>query len=417
MNFSQSFKLAVKSLRTSKMRAFLTMLGIIIGVGAVIVIISLGNGLTGMVEQQVEKVGVTQIYAYTWGMGDGTTNNISPEEMYAFVEQHPEAFGGITPWVSGSTGVRQGNTEFKKTNIYGVSEAMYRPETGTTLDGSTLARGRYLQYVDVAMRQPVCVIGAYLEQEAFHGDALGKTLLLNGIPYTVVGVLAQNSDTLREGGGDDSVFIPYQNAMELAGVSYVSLYQITAVSRDAVPTAQTLLRDFLQAFYKDEDAWYNAYLVESMLDQVNMINSMMTLAMAVLVAIAAISLLVGGIGIMNIMLVSVTERTREIGIRKSLGAKRRDIRRQFIIEAGTTSAIGGLLGIIFGCLMALGIGSLLGGMLLSQMGVSGLTFNATPTLGAITVSFGVSVGIGMLFGYLPANKAAKLNPIDALRYE
>ena len=417
MNFSQSFKLAVKSLRTSKMRAFLTMLGIIIGVGAVIVIISLGNGLTGMVEQQVEKVGVTQIYAYTWGMGDGTTNNITPEEMYAFVEQHPEAFGGITPWVSGSTGVRQGNTEFKKTNIYGVSEAMYRPETGTALDGSILARGRYLQYVDVAMRQPVCVIGAYLEQEAFHGDALGKTLLLSGIPYTVVGVLAQNSDTLREGGGDDSVFIPYQNAMELAGVSYVSLYQITAVSRDAVPTAQTLLRDFLQAFYKDEDAWYNAYLVESMLDQVNMINSMMTLAMAVLVAIAAISLLVGGIGIMNIMLVSVTGRTREIGIRKSLGAKRRDIRRQFIIEAGTTSAIGGLLGIVFGCLMALGIGSLLGGMLLSQMGVSGLTFNATPTLGAITVSFGVSVGIGVLFGYLPANKAAKLNPIDALRYE
>ena len=417
MNFSQSFKLAVKSLRTSKMRAFLTMLGIIIGVGAVIVIISLGNGLTGMVEQQVEKVGVTQIYAYTWGMGDGTTNNITPEEMYAFVEQHPEAFGGITPWVSGSTGVRQGNTEFKKTNIYGVSEAMYRPETGTTLDGSTLARGRYLQYVDVAMRQPVCVIGAYLEQEAFHGDALGKTLLLSGIPYTVVGVLAQNSDTLREGGGDDAVYIPYQNAMELSGASYVSLYQITAVSRDAVPTAQALLRDFLQAFYKDEDAWYNAYLVESMLDQVNMINSMMTLAMAVLVAIAAISLLVGGIGIMNIMLVSVTERTREIGIRKSLGAKRRDIRRQFIIEAGTTSAIGGLLGIVFGCLMALGIGSLLGGMLLSQMGVSGLTFNATPTLGAITVSFGVSVGIGVLFGYLPANKAAKLNPIDALRYE
>ena len=154
-----------------------------------------------------------------------------------------------------------------------------------------------------------------------------------------------------------------------------------------------------------------------MLDQVNMINAMMAVAMAVLVAIAAISLLVGGIGIMNIMLVSVTERTREIGIRKSLGAKRKDIRRQFIIEAGTTSAMGGILGILFGCLMAMGIGSLLGGMLISQMGVSGLTFNATPTFGAISVSFGVSVGIGVLFGYLPANKAAKLNPIDALRYE
>ena len=417
MNFTQSFKLALKSLRTSKMRAFLTMLGIIIGVGAVIVIISLGNGLTGMVQQQVDKLGVTQIYAYTWGMGDGTTSNITPDEMFAFVEEHPEAFDGITPWVSGGTGVRQGNTEFKKTNIYGVSEAMYRPETGTTLAGSTLARGRYLQYVDVAMRQNVCVIGAYLEINAFQGDALGKSLLIGGIPYTVVGVLAQNSDSLQEGGGDDAVYIPYQNAMQLSGTSYVSLYQITAASRDIVPSAQILLRDFLQDFYKDEDAWYNAYLVESMLDQVNMINAMMAVAMAVLVAIAAISLLVGGIGIMNIMLVSVTERTREIGIRKSLGAKRKDIRRQFIIEAGTTSAMGGILGILFGCLMAMGIGSLLGGMLISQMGVSGLTFNATPTFGAISVSFGVSVGIGVLFGYLPANKAAKLNPIDALRYE
>ena len=417
MNFTQSFKLALKSLRTSKMRAFLTMLGIIIGVGAVIVIISLGNGLTGMVQQQVDKLGVTQIYAYTWGMGDGTTSNITPDEMFAFVEEHPEAFDGITPWVSGGTGVRQGNTEFKKTNIYGVSEAMYRPETGTTLDGSTLARGRYLQYVDVAMRQNVCVIGAYLAINAFQGDALGKSLLIGGIPYTVVGVLAQNSDSLQEGGGDDAVYIPYQNAMQLSGTSYVSLYQITAASRDIVPSAQILLRDFLQDFYKDEDAWYNAYLVESMLDQVNMINAMMAVAMAVLVAIAAISLLVGGIGIMNIMLVSVTERTREIGIRKSLGAKRKDIRRQFIIEAGTTSAMGGILGILFGCLMAMGIGSLLGGMLISQMGVSGLTFNATPTFGAISVSFGVSVGIGVLFGYLPANKAAKLNPIDALRYE
>ena len=417
MNFTQSFKLALKSLRTSKMRAFLTMLGIIIGVGAVIVIISLGNGLTGMVQQQVDKLGVTQIYAYTWGMGDGTTSNITPDEMFAFVEEHPEAFDGITPWVSGGTGVRQGNTEIKKTNIYGVSEAMYRPETGTTLDGSTLARGRYLQYVDVAMRQNVCVIGAYLEINAFQGDAMGKSLLIGGIPYTVVGVLAQNSDSLQEGGGDDAVYIPYQNAMQLSGTSYVSLYQITAASRDIVPSAQILLRDFLQDFYKDEDAWYNAYLVESMLDQVNMINAMMAVAMAVLVAIAAISLLVGGIGIMNIMLVSVTERTREIGIRKSLGAKRKDIRRQFIIEAGTTSAMGGILGILFGCLMAMGIGSLLGGMLISQMGVSGLTFNATPTFGAISVSFGVSVGIGVLFGYLPANKAAKLNPIDALRYE
>lgn len=419
MNVSQSFKLAIKSLQTSKMRAFLTMLGIIIGVGAVIVIISLGNGLTGMVEQQVEKVGVTQIYAYTWGQGDGTTSNVTPEEMYAFTDSHPDVFEGITPWVSGGQGVRYGNEEHKKTGIYGVSEDMYRPRTGTTLDGARLEKGRYLQYVDILTRSNVCVVGAYVEQVILGGDAVGKSLSIGGVPYTVVGVLAQNSEELREGSGDDQVFIPYPNAMRLSGSSVVQLYQMTAVSRDTVTEAQALLLDFLQTFYHDEtgEYFYNWYYVQSMLDQVNQINAMMGIAMAVLVAIAAISLLVGGIGIMNIMLVSVTERTREIGIRKSLGAKRRDIRRQFIIEAGTTSAIGGIIGILFGCLMAMGIGTLFGGMLVQSLGASGITFSATPTLGAVGISFGVSVGIGILFGYLPANKAAKLNPIDALRYD
>ena len=419
MNFTQAFKLAVTSLRTSKMRALLTMLGIIIGVGAVIVIISLGNGLTGMVEQQVEKVGVTQIYAYTWGMGDGSTGNITPDEMYAFTDSHPELFDGITPWVTGGQGVRSGSEEYKKTNIYGVSEAMYRPQTGTTLDGDRLEKGRYLQYVDIATRNNVCVVGAYVEQVILGGDAIGRTIAIGGVPYTVVGVLAQENDTLTEGGGDDQVFIPYPNAMSLSGTGYVSLYQLTATSRDAVAEAQALLLAFLQDFYHDEagEQVYNWYYAQSMLDQVNQINALMGIAMAVLVAIAGISLLVGGIGIMNIMLVSVTERTREIGIRKSLGAKQRDIRRQFIIEAGTTSAIGGLLGIAFGCLLAVGIGTIFGGMLVQSMGASGITFNATPTLGAILVSFGVSVGIGVLFGYLPANKAARLNPIDALRYD
>ena len=132
MNVTQSFKLAIKSLRTSKMRAFLTMLGIIIGVAAVIIIISLGNGLTGMVEQQVDKVGINQIYAYNWGRGDGTTMNLDAQQMYDLIDSHPDVFSGVTPWVSGGTGVRQGSTEFKKTSIFGVSEAMFRPATGTT---------------------------------------------------------------------------------------------------------------------------------------------------------------------------------------------------------------------------------------------------------------------------------------------
>ncbi len=242
MNVTQYFKLALKSLRTSKMRAFLTMLGIIIGVAAVIIIISLGNGLTRMVEQRVEKLGVTQIMVYTWGMGDGTTDNVTPQEIYGLVEANPDVFSGVTPWVSAGTGVRRGDTQLKKTAITGVSEAMYRPETGTTLDGDALGRGRFLQYVDVQQRKNVCVIGAYVEREAFQGDALGRELLVGGVPYTVVGVMAQSQTTMEEGGVDDLVYVPYENAMQLSGSGFVSLYQLTARTRDTVEQARALLR-------------------------------------------------------------------------------------------------------------------------------------------------------------------------------
>nr|WP_317284430.1 ABC transporter permease [uncultured Dysosmobacter sp.] len=414
MNITQYFKLAVKSLRTSKMRAFLTMLGIIIGVGAVIIIISLGNGLQKMVDQQVESMGVNLIQTFVDGRGDGTTMLLDPERMYELVDDHPEVLSGVSPYVTTNARVRHGATEYKRTTIYGVSEVMYKQDTQATLDGETLAQGRFLQYIDVERSQNVCVLGAYLAQDAFGGDALGQTISIGGVPYTVVGVLRQSGDTLQEGGRDDQIYISYNNALKLMGSRAVNHYMFTATSRDTAAAAKTVIDDCLYDYYQDE----NAYYTMTMAEQVQMINAMMGVAMLVLVAIAAISLLVGGIGIMNIMLVSVTERTREIGIRKSLGAKRRDIRWQFIIEAGTTSAIGGVVGILFGCLVATVVGSLIGGVLVSQMGVgSNVTFSATPTTGAVLVSFGVSVGIGILFGYLPANKAAKLNPIDALRYD
>ncbi len=415
MNFSQSFRLAIKSLMTSKVRALLTMLGIIIGVGAVIIITSLGNGLTGMVEQQVEKLGINQIMLYDWGRGG--SSQMGSERIMALVEENPEVFSGITPWVGTSAVVRLNGEELKKTGVYGVSEAMYNSELGGTLDGDTLAKGRYLTYLDVSRRQNVCVVGAYVDQVLFHGDALGKSLSIGGESYTVIGVLARSAEILEEGCSDDDAFIPYENALRINQSRYVTLYQITATSRDMAAVGKDILKNAMESFYDMENAEWNAYAVQTMAEQVAMINSMMGVAMAVLVAIAAISLLVGGIGIMNIMLVSVTERTREIGIRKSLGAKRRDIRSQFVIEAGTTSAIGGVLGIGFGCLVASGIGSLLGASIVESMGASGLTFNASPNLNSILIAFGVSVAIGILFGYLPANKAAKLNPIDALRYD
>ena len=409
MNFGQSFRLALKSLMTSKMRALLTMLGIIIGVGAVIVITSLGNGMQNMMNEQFEKLGanLVQVQLFMYG---GDSRSVDPDDMYELVDKYPQYISGVTPYVSAQLAVRQGSEDFERTSIYGVGETFLN-ERGATMSGQNLGKGRFISYIDAARYQNVCVIGAYLEEEAFQGDALGKQLSIGGEHFTVIGVLEKNSD-MSEGSGDDIIYLPYTTALRLSGSADASMYMFTSTSKDTAATAKGIIENRLYKTFQSSDY----YFVMTSAEMMDAMNAMMGTMMAVLVAIAAISLLVGGIGIMNIMLVSVTERTREIGIRKSLGAKRKDIRGQFIIEAGTTSAIGGVLGILVGIGLASLAGSLRGGMMTSSMG-GGSTFSAVPNLSSVAVAFGVSVGIGILFGYLPAKKAAALNPIDALRYE
>ena len=409
MNFGQSFRLALKSLMTSKMRALLTMLGIIIGVGAVIVITSLGNGMQNMMNEQFEKLGanLVQVQLFMYG---GDSRSVDPDDMYELVDKYPQYISGVTPYVSAQLAVRQGSEDFERTSIYGVGETFLN-ERGATMSGQNLGKGRFISYIEAARYQNVCVIGAYLEEEAFQGDALGKQLSIGGEHFTVIGVLEKNSD-MSEGSGDDIIYLPYTTALRLSGSADASMYMFTSTSKDTAATAKGIIENRLYKTFQSSDY----YFVMTSAEMMDAMNAMMGTMMAVLVAIAAISLLVGGIGIMNIMLVSVTERTREIGIRKSLGAKRKDIRGQFIIEAGTTSAIGGVLGILVGIGLASLAGSLIGGMMTSSMG-GGSTFSAVPNLSSVAVAFGVSVGIGILFGYLPAKKAAALNPIDALRYE
>ena len=409
MNFGQSFRLALKSLMTSKMRALLTMLGIIIGVGAVIVITSLGNGMQNMMNEQFEKLGanLVQVQLFMYG---GDSRSVDPDDMYELVDKYPQYISGVTPYVSAQLAVRQGSEDFERTSIYGVGETFLN-ERGATMSGQNLGKGRFISYIDAARYQNVCVIGAYLEEEAFQGDALGKQLSIGGEHFTVIGVLEKNSD-MSEGSGDDIIYLPYTTALRLSGSADASIYMFTSTSKDTAATAKGIIENRLYKTFQSSDY----YFVMTSAEMMDAMNAMMGTMMAVLVAIAAISLLVGGIGIMKIMLVSVTERTREIGIRKSLGAKRKDIRGQFIIEAGTTSAIGGVLGILVGIGLASLAGSLIGGMMTSSMG-GGSTFSAVPNLSSVAVAFGVSVGIGILFGYLPAKKAAALNPSDALRYE
>ena len=409
MNGTNLFKIALRALNNNKLRALLTMLGIIIGVGAVIVITSLGNGMQNMMNEQFEKLGanLVQVQLFMYG---GDSRSVDPDDMYELVDKYPQYISGVTPYVSAQLAVRQGSEDFERTSIYGVGETFLN-ERGATMSGQNLGKGRFISYIDAARYQNVCVIGAYLEEEAFQGDALGKQLSIGGEHFTVIGVLEKNSD-MSEGSGDDIIYLPYTTALRLSGSADASIYMFTSTSKDTAATAKGIIENRLYKTFQSSDY----YFVMTSAEMMDAMNAMMGTMMAVLVAIAAISLLVGGIGIMNIMLVSVTERTREIGIRKSLGAKRKDIRGQFIIEAGTTSAIGGVLGILVGIGLASLAGSLIGGMMTSSMG-GGSTFSAVPNLSSVAVAFGVSVGIGILFGYLPAKKAAALNPIDALRYE
>ena len=402
MSILESLELALKNIVSSKVRTLLTMLGIIIGVAAVIVIVGLGNGLEGYVTESFSDMGTNTLTVTV--MSRGSTRSLDVEDMYDIVEENSEYLDLCSPTVTMAGYVKIGSEMVDTTTSTGVSEDYL------DIARLTIAQGRNLQYSDMSTRAKVCIIGAYLNQAYFGGNAVGQTLRVGGQSLEIVGVLAQQDEELEEGGNDDCLYLPYTTAERITGET--STYTITMKDENYIDESVAALEAALYAVFASDDY----YTVTSMSEMLEAMTSMINLLVGVLAGIAAISLVVGGIGIMNIMLVSVTERTREIGIRKSLGAKRRDIRSQFVIEAGTTSAIGGLLGIALGCLLAMGVGSLIGAMLTSQMG-GGATFSATPTLGAVAISFGVSVGIGILFGYLPANKAAKLNPIDALRYD
>ena len=404
MNFSQSFRLAIKSLMTSKMRALLTMLGIIVGVAAVIIITSLGNGMQNYMNDQFEQLGANLVQAQVYS--DGSSRSVDADDMYALVDKYPQFLSGVTPYLQTQTLVRHGKDEFSRTKIYGVSETFYNNGKNATMTGETIGEGRFLKYIDVERRQNVCVVGQYLAQEAFGGNALGQTISIGGEPYTVVGVLKTSAD-LTEGSGDDQIYIPYTKAERIGTPSYYTMYLFTSTSKDTAAAAKGVVETRLFKTFQDTDY----YFVMTSAEMMDAMNSMLDMLITILILIAAISLLVGGIGIMNIMLVSVTERTREIGIRKALGAKERVILSQFVVEAATTSALGGVLGIVLGYIVSMAANRIL------PMISSSIDVTVSPSFNSIVVAFGISVGIGVLFGYLPAKRAARLNPIEALRYD
>lgn len=398
MNILESFSLAVKNIRGSKMRTFLTMLGIIIGVSAVIVIVGMGNGMKQYMEASFAEMGTNVIQVGI--RGRGSSRNVSEEDMYRLVADNPTLLQDVTPSVALSGTVRVGTEDSTTTTVSGVSESYF------SMKGYAVSQGRGLEYVDVSTRRHVCVVGAYVAQTYYNGDPVGQSIKVGNHKLTIVGVMEQQSDKMDEGGTDDCIFLPYSTAARLSGTGTLSNYIFTIVNQDTAAAAKQVVENKLYQVYQDS----NAYDILSMAEMLDMMNNMIDMNITLLAVIAAISLVVGGIGIMNIMLVSVTERTREIGIRKALGAKERYIMQQFVIEAATTSLMGGGVGIAFGYLF-----SSLGSVLIVQL--TGEQMSVTPTLGSIVLAVGVSAAIGIMFGYLPAKKAARLNPIDALRYD
>ena len=320
--------------------------------------------------------------------------SVRPSRTYKLPTEYPELIQSISPQIdfSGSGTLKIGTTSYRWSNISGVDENY------SAMKNYQIAQGRGLQYMDMKDNKHVCIIGDYLNRVAFGGNGLGQTLKIGANKFRIVGVLAAKvSDPDMQQGG----------AMRLSSQSTVNNYAAVMEDEGRANEAKSAVESELQRLLGSD----NGYYVYSASEWLEEMNNMINMVIVILTGIASISLLVGGIGIMNIMLVSVTERTREIGIRKALGAKERTILSQFVVEAATTSALGGALGIALGYIVSMGANKVL------PMFTSGTTVTVSPSFNSIAVAFGISVGIGVLFGYLPAKRAARLNPIEALRYD
>ena len=396
MNFYEAFSMAMKNIRSSKTRSILTMLGIIIGVAAVIVITGLGSGMEKYMREQFESMGTDTLSVYIMGRG---SQKMTVDDMQKIVDENSEYLDKMTPSVSFQGSKRVG-TDDMNSNVTGVSEDF------ADIKKLDIAQGRTLQYLDVAQRTNVCVVGSFINLKYFGGQALGEKIKLNGRDFTIVGVLEEKVDS-TEYSADDAIYVPYSTVSRMMNIRDVDSFTITFKDEEMAAEAKTTLENALTEYFNGSS---DAFYVQSMSEVLDMMNQSTNMLITILTLIAGISLVVGGIGIMNIMLVSVTERTKEIGIRKALGAKERYIMSQFVIEAAATSALGGIIGIVVGYILSFVASKVIFITL-------GEPLTVAPTMVAILVSVGISAAIGIFFGYMPAKKAARLNPIDALRYD
>lgn len=391
MNFLQGMKMALKSIWSNKLRSLLTMLGIIIGVTAVIALVALGQGATKSVTDQVQGLGTNLLTVNIIGRGSSSTLS---EADATGLSEGVDGIKYIAPASTQNASVKVG-TKSVSVNVVGTN-ADY-----ADVRDYEVASGRYLSQIDLDVRQKVAILGSSTATDLFgFSDPVGEYVLINGTRYKVVGLLEEKGSTTN-GSNDEVVMIPLTSAERLFKTKGVRTIYVQVETEDRIDAVQAGLEQNLNEKFRGNTDSYRVFNQTDVLSTLTSVNDTLTLALA---GIAGISLLVGGIGIMNIMLVSVTERTREIGIRKAIGAKRRDVLVQFLIESMVLSGLGGLLGI------GLGVGAAKGASAAFDMDIA---FSAQ----VILIAFIFSVAIGVIFGLFPANKAAKLKPIEALRFE
>ena len=405
MLFTESVRIAINALFANKLRSLLTMLGIIIGVGAVIAMVAVGMGVTQRVTDSIASLGSNMLIirpgaSMSGGLrgAAGSRTTLKYEDAVA-IKKKIKDVDYVSPTVQKNYQVVYGNQNWN-TSVTGVTQEYM------SIRDLKITTGSFITEDDMNTRNRVAVIGMTVASNLFgEANPVGKTIRVNNQPYRVIGVLESKGQSSVGQDQDDVVIVPLTTAMDrLLAITYVQTINVQVSSPSKMDDVQANIETLLRQRHHLTGTKSDDFQVQNLTSLMSTMNETTTMLTLFLGSIAAISLIVGGIGIMNIMMVSVTERTREIGIRKALGATFKDIMTQFLIESVVIGVIGGVLGIFFGIVAA---------QLISKFG----DFQTVITVAPILLSFAFSVGIGLFFGIYPARKAALLDPIEALRYE